>query len=225
MFFIVFRSSKITPQNWCLLDSVQVVMQRKNLVTKKLEEKQMMPVSSLHHFFYNCHSFDLSPHNNMRGLEVRSNWLSDVLQIHMQLSAFIQFEKGRTKNPNFFPNIFLLFLLIDLYKKYDVTVLKTINLNTAERACYEGEDYNDQEYLRLAQMIRAEVGCTSTFFPAHLRDGLEDLLVTNLASINLNLWSSDFYFVPPCVFYEFSLKEKSRKPLTGWVIWIQPNCS
>ena len=46
--------------------------------------------------------------------------------------------------------------------------------------------------------------------------GLEDLLVTN--SINLNLWSSDFYFVPPCVFYEFSLKEKSRKPQTGWVI-------
>ena len=174
-------------------------MQRKNLVTKKLEEKEMMPVSSLHHFFSNCHSFDLSPHNNMRRLEVRSNWLSDLLlhdrkqkQIHMQLSAFIQFEKGRTINPNFYSNIFLLFLLIDLYKKYDVTVLKTINLNTAERACYMGEDYNDQEYHRLAQMIRA--------------------------SINLNLWSSDFYFVPPCVFYEFSLKEKSRKPLTGWVI-------
>ena len=107
---------------------------------------------------------------------------------------------------------------------------KTINLNTVERPCYDGEDYNDQEYLRLAEMIRTEVGCTSPFVPSHLREGLEvcrdqakgkmvqDLLVTNLAAMNPNMWSSDFYFVPPCIFYEFTLQEISRKSPTGWVV-------
>ena len=126
--------------------------------------------------------------------------------------------------------MFLLFLLVDLYKKYGVVVRKTINLNTVERPCYDGEDYNDQEYLRLAEMIRTEVGCTSPFVPPQLREGLEvcrdpargklvqDLLLTNLASMNPNMWSSDFYFVPPCVFYEFTLQEKSRKIPKGWVV-------
>ena len=62
-------------------------------------------------------------------------------------------------------------MLVDFKKKYDVVVSKTINLNTAERPCYEGEDYNDQEYIRLADMIRTEVGCTSPFVPPHLRQG------------------------------------------------------
>ena len=64
---------------------------------------------------------------------------------------------------------FSFLLLQDLNKKYDLTVAKTINLNTVERPCYEGEDYNDQEYLRLAEMIRTEVGCTSPFVPPQLR--------------------------------------------------------
>ena len=122
-----------------------------------------------------------------------------------------------------------MFLLLDLYKKFELTVSKTINLNTVARPCYDGEDYNDQEYLRLAEMIRTEVGCTSPFVPPHLREGLElcrdpargklvqDLLWTNLASVNPNMWSEDHYFVPPCVFYEFSLSEISRKIPKGWV--------
>ena len=122
-----------------------------------------------------------------------------------------------------------MFLLLDLYKKFELTVSKTINLNTAERPCYDGEDYNDQEYLRLAELIRTEVGCTSPFVPPQLRQGLElcrdpargrlvqDLLGSSLASLNPNMWSEDFYFVPPCVFYEFSLHELSRKTPKGWV--------
>ena len=45
---------------------------------------------------------------------------------------------------------------LDGKKKYEMRVSKTINLNTVERPCYEGEDYNDQEYLQLAEIIRED---------------------------------------------------------------------
>ena len=125
-------------------------------------------------------------------------------------------------------------------KKYDVTVSKTINLNTAERPCYDGSDYNDQEYLKVVELMRDKVNCTTPFVPKHLRLGLavcdnergrqaQDLLRTRVGYMNPNMWntgsicninhkllvlnvrmSPDYYFVPPCTFYEFNLYELSH---------------
>ena len=40
---------------------------------------------------------------------------------------------------------------------YDMTVSKTINLNTKERPYYDGADYNDQEFLELGKIIKDQV--------------------------------------------------------------------
>ena len=108
-------------------------------------------------------------------------------------------------------------------KKYDVTVSKTINLNTAERPCYEGSDYNDQEYLRLAELMREKLNCSTPFVPKHLRLGLPvcpdngkirqagDLLRTRVGYMNPNMWNKDYFFVPPCTYYEFNLYELSHR--------------
>ena len=87
-------------------------------------------------------------------------------------------------------------------KKYDVTVSKTINLNTAERPCYDGSDYNDQEYLKVVELMREKVNCTTPFVPKHLRLGLavcdnergrqaQDLLRTRVGYMNPNMWNTD----------------------------------
>ena len=107
-------------------------------------------------------------------------------------------------------------------KFYDVTVSKTINLNTAERPCYDGDDYNKQEYIRLVALMREQLGCVSPFIPRQLRDGLQvcgdnklgrraaDILRTRVGWRNPNMWKSDYYFMPPCTFYEFTMYELSR---------------
>ena len=99
---------------------------------------------------------------------------------------------------------------------------KTINLNTAERPCYDRDDYNEQEYLKLVELMREEAGCVTPFVPLHLRGGLQvckdselgrkvtDLMRTKVGYMNPNMWSSDYYFMPPCTFYEFTLYELSR---------------
>ena len=56
--------------------------------------------------------------------------------------------------------------------RYDVTVSKSQNLDTASRPCYDGDDYTDQEYLRLGEIIKEKFQCTSPFVPKHLRQGL-----------------------------------------------------
>ena len=102
-----------------------------------------------------------------------------------------------------------------------MTVSKTINLNTAERPCYEGSDYNDQEYLRLVELMRDRFNCTTPFLPKHLRLGLpvcadndvgrqaQDLLRTRVGYMNPNMWNTGYYFLPPCTYYEFNLYELS----------------
>ena len=81
--------------------------------------------------------------------------------------------------------------------RYDITVSKSQNLDSASRPCYEGEDYTDQEYLKLGEMIKERFQCTSPFIPRHLRLGLHickegnilDILTTEicLGRINMNL--------------------------------------
>ena len=107
-----------------------------------------------------------------------------------------------------------------------MSVSKTINLNTAERPCYEGDDYNDQEDIKLVELMRKQFGCVAPVIPGHLRGGLEvcrdnslgrkvtDLLRTRVANMNPNMWNSDYYFMPPCTFYEFTLYELSRTKST-----------
>ena len=48
---------------------MEVVKERKNPVTRKVEAKQLRPDGSLEHFFSHCYSFDLSLHaHDMRRL-------------------------------------------------------------------------------------------------------------------------------------------------------------
>ena len=112
--------------------------------------------------------------------------------------------------------------------RYDVTVSKSQNLNTASRPCYDGDDYTDQEYLKLSEIIKEKFQCTSPFIPKHLRRGLDickdkkmgkmvmDFLKSNLAYLNPNMWRSDYYFIPPCTFFEFTLQEMWNNP--GYVV-------
>ena len=104
-----------------------------------------------------------------------------------------------------------------------MTVSKTINLNTAERPCYDGPDYNEQEYLRMVELMREKLNCTTPYVPKHLRLGLpvcpdnekirqaQDLLRTRVGYMNPNMWNSDYYFIPPCTYYEFNLYELSHR--------------
>ena len=46
-----------------------------------------------------------------------------------------------------------------------------------------------------------------------------DFLKSNLAYMNPNMWRADYYFIPPCTFYEFTLYEVYRNP--GWVLLIR----
>ena len=108
--------------------------------------------------------------------------------------------------------------------RYEVDVSKSNNLNTASRPCYDGDDYTDQEYLKLQQIIKEKFQCTSPFIPKHLRLGLNlcrdkrmgrivmNFIKSNLAVLNTNMWKSDFYFIPPCTYYEFNLRETYKEP-------------
>ena len=108
--------------------------------------------------------------------------------------------------------------------RYDVTVSKSKNLDTESRPCYDGDDYTDQEYLKLGEIIKEKFQCTTPFIPKHLRQGLEickdkkmgkmvmDFLKSNVAYLNPNMWRSDYYFIPPCTFYEFTLQEMYNNP-------------
>ena len=110
--------------------------------------------------------------------------------------------------------------------RYDITVSKSQNLNSDDRPCYDGADYTDQEYLKLGEIIKERFQCTAPFVPRHLRLGLAicrdekqgkkvmDFMKSQMASMNPNMWRSDYYFIPPCTFYEFSLYEGYRFP--GW---------
>ena len=110
--------------------------------------------------------------------------------------------------------------------RYDVTVSKSQNLDTTSRPCYDGDDYTDQEYLKLGEIIKEKFQCTSPFVPKHLRQGLTickdqrmgkkvwNFIHSNLAFMNFNMWRSDFYFIPPCTFYEFTSRETWKHP--GW---------
>ena len=114
-------------------------------------------------------------------------------------------------------------LMIDMMR-YDVTVSKSQNLDTASRPCYDGDDYTDQEYLKLGEIIKEKFQCTSPFIPKHLRQGLTickdqrmgkkvwNFMQSNLACMNPNMWRSDFYFIPPCTFYEFTSRETWKHP-------------
>ena len=109
---------------------------------------------------------------------------------------------------------------------YDITVSKSMNLDTDSRPCYDGDDYTDQEYLKLGQIIKEKFQCTSPFIPEHLRLGLSicqdnkmgrmvmEFIRSNVGHINPNMWRSDYYFIPPCTFYEFTLRETYRD--SGW---------
>ena len=108
------------------------------------------------------------------------------------------------------------------FKKYDVTVSKTINLSTKDRPCYDGSDYNEQEYLKLVEVMREKINCTTPYVPKHLRLGLpvcpdnekgrqaQDLLRTRVGYMNPNMWNTDYYFIPPCTYYEFNLYQLSH---------------
>ena len=39
-----------------------------------------------------------------------------------------------------------------------------------------------------------------------------DFIKSNLAYLNPNMWRTDYYFIPPCTFYEFTLYEVYRNP-------------
>ena len=67
--------------------------------------------------------------------------------------------------------------------RYDITVSKSQNLDSASRPCYEGEDYTDQEYLKLGEMIKERFQCTSPFIPRHLRLGLHICKAGNILDI------------------------------------------
>ena len=107
--------------------------------------------------------------------------------------------------------------------KFDVTVSKSKNLDTASRPCYDGDDYTDQEYLKLGEIIKEKFQCSSPFIPKHLRHGLDickdnskakkvmEFTRANMATMNPNMWRSDYYFIPPCTFFEFTLRETFEK--------------
>ena len=108
--------------------------------------------------------------------------------------------------------------------RYDVTVSKSVSLDTVHHPCYPGQDYTDQEYLKLGQIIKEKFHCTSPFIPRQARHGADicrervmgrkvmNFMRTNLAYWNPNMWRSGFYFKPPCTFYEFSFNTMFRRP-------------
>ena len=99
-----------------------------------------------------------------------------------------------------------------------------MNLDSRDRPCYEGDDYTDQEYLRMGEILKEKFHCTSPSIPKHLRHGLHictdekigekvtDFMRSNMAYLNAKMWRSDYYFMPPCTFYEFSLYEMFNEP-------------
>ena len=207
---------------------MKVTVQRTDEETGRLAKRTIQPTTMVEQWFADCAGFNISQHSDkMRLIDVKSNWKTTVYlhdknqnKIHMQLSKFIVnegrfrfFEILRHCNAN----------ICGGHKKYDVTVSKTINLNTEERPCYEGSDYNDQEYLKVVELMRSKFNCTTPFVPKHLRLGLpvcpdnesgrqaHDFVRTRTGDKQPNMWNSDYYFVPPCTYYEFNLYELSHR--------------
>ena len=130
---------------------------------------QMTPVRSTTRTFGKCATYDLSSHkHNLVSIEVLSPMDIAVhfhdkkkINLHRELSYLYKI-KGIEKLDLL---ELLVFLFVFISKTYliagdhyiHLTTSKNSALSTASRPCYEGNDYGDQEYFKLVQLVKERV--------------------------------------------------------------------
>ena len=120
------------------------------------------------------------------------------------------------------------------YKKYDayhvieLDVEKTIDLNQVGNPCYEPSENNnvgfgEYDYRLLMQKIITKFNCTTPYIPAEFRNGskicqnetttnkVHELMKYSSSAQATNLWMSDYYSVPPCVYHQYSMQETIKE--------------
>ena len=184
-------------------------------------EVQMTPVRSTLRTFGKCATYDLdSEKNKLIKIKITSPMEILVLlhdkhqqNLHRELSLFYKLT-----------GIILdwfrkLIFVIEGHHYFLLTTSKSSALTRGSRPCYDGEDYGDQEYLKLVQIVEEKFGCMSPFIPRKYRPGLglcrnqttarilNQFLKRSVAltGISANLWSSDYYFMPPCTTFKYNI--------------------
>ena len=131
------------------------------------------------------------------------------LSIPKELAVYKRFEEPAGKNV------------------VEVTVEKTVDLDQKDRPCYDPAENNnvsfgEHDYQILAQKIREKFNCTTLFIPEKFRSGAEicknetglyevhQFLQYSSSSHATNLWTADYYTIPPCVYHKYTVHDTIR---------------
>ena len=110
------------------------------------------------------------------------------------------------------------------YHNIEVTIQKTINLNQKEKHCYNPADnggisFGMHEYQLLMKRIMKNFNCTTPFIPDKYRkdsdiclnqttlEKVHEFLKFSSSSFVSNMWKSNYYGIPPCVYTTYAIDE------------------
>ena len=158
-----------------------------------------------------CATYDLTNHSkSLLRVEVRS-----------PVSVYVIFHD---KDQISLPRELSAYQLFDKQHVIEVTIEKTIDLNQKEKPCYytsenDKESFGEHDYKLLINKIMQKFECTTLYIPAEFINGskiCQNSTTTNLVhefmkysspTFATNLWTSDYYSPPPCVYHKYSVDQ------------------
>ena len=158
-----------------------------------------------------CASYDLK--NNTKGLV--------KVIIRSPVSVYVIFH---SKDQVSIPKELASYKKYSAYHVIELDVEKSMNLNQAGNLCYEpSENHNvgfgEYDYRLLMKKIMTKFNCTTMYIPEEFRidakicqnetttNQVHELMRYSSSTHATNLWMSDYYSVPPCVYHKYSMKE------------------
>ena len=113
--------------------------------------------------------------------------------------------------------------LFDKLHVIEVTIEKTIDISQKQKPCYDAfekhESFGEHDYKLLMNKIMKKFQCTTLYIPAEFINGskiCQNSTTTNLVhefmkysspTFATNLWTSDYYSPPPCVYHKYSVDQ------------------
>ena len=185
-----------------------------NAETGLREDTLLKPYQSPINNWGKCASYDLEKH---------SKELTKVA-IRSPLDVYVIFH---SKDQLSIPKELSTKETLEGFHLIDVTIDKTIDLKQDDKPCYDtsehsGESYGEHEYKLLTSRTMERFNCTTPFIPAEFRNGsniclnqtaaslVHEFLQYSSSSFVTNMWKSNYYSIPPCVYHTYTVAERAR---------------